>query len=242
MEPRAKRTMTQRGRSPPHWSVCRTTGALHRLCRAVRVAARRWGISLGWIEHEGINETDPVLFLSNAFEYYAAARFAVYAKRVGVCGNITHRAVEMFLKGGLARYRTLSELQAFRHNLKRTWRAFKTDFPDPALCRHDKTISLLNRFEELRYPSHDGPAVIEIEIVWGPTWPGIPATSRSHPGMKRPRKYYLAMGDIDDLVADVFKAIKWNPIFFTTRHPNPAALEAITRDNKHADYLTKPPP
>ena len=56
-------------------------------------------------------------------------KFGVYAKRIGVCGNITHHAVEMFLKGGLARYRTLSELRAMGHNLKKIWRAFKTDFP-----------------------------------------------------------------------------------------------------------------
>ena len=44
-------------------------------------------------------KSDPEVFLSNAFEYYAAAKFAVYAQRAGVCGNITHNAVEMFLKG-----------------------------------------------------------------------------------------------------------------------------------------------
>jgi hypothetical protein len=69
----------------------------------------------------------------------------------------------MFLKGGLARYRTLSELPAMGDNLKKIWRAFKIDFPGPALSRHDRTISLLNRFEQLRYPNHYGPAVIEID-------------------------------------------------------------------------------
>ncbi len=207
----------------------------------MRVAARNWAISWGWIKLEEINESDPEVFLSNAFEYYAAARFAVYAQRAGVCGNITHNAVEMFLKGGLARDRTLSELRVMGHNLKKIWRAFKTDFPDPVLCRHDRTISLLNRFEELRYPSHDRPAVIEIEIDWM-AGPGTPATTRHHPGMKSPRKYRLVMGDIDDLVADVFKVMKLNPNVFAVRHPNPTALEVITLDNKHADYLTKPPP
>lgn len=240
MGSRAKRTMTQLSRSPPRWSVCRTTGALHRLCRAVRVAARNWGTSLGLIAPEQINPSDANLFVSNAFEYYAAARFAVRIQLVGVCGNITHHAVEMFLKGGLARYRTLSELRAMGHNLKKIWRAFKTDFPDPALRRHNRTVSLVNRFEELRYPRHDGPATIEIEIVWGTTGPGTPAASWHHPGMKRPRKYYLAIGDVDDLVAEVFRVTSWNPSFFAARLHNPAALEAITRDNKHADYLTKP--
>ena len=120
------------------------------------MTARNWGISLGLIEPEEINKSDPVVFLSNAIEYYAVARFAVYAKRIGVCGNITHHAVEMFLKGGLASFRTLSELRAMGHNLKEIWRAFKTDFPDPSLRRYDRTISLLHRFEELRYPSPEG--------------------------------------------------------------------------------------
>jgi hypothetical protein len=60
--------------------------------------------------------------------------------------------------------------------------------------------------------------------------------------MQRPRKYRLVMGEIDDLVADVFRAMQWNPNFFALRLANPAALEAITRDNTHADYLTQPPP
>src|SRR4029077_1391421 len=174
-------------RFPQPWSVHRTIAALRRLWRAMCVATRNCGTSFGWIEPEEINENDRVVFLSNAFEYYAAARFAVYVRCIGVCGNITHHSVEMFLKGGLARYRTLSELRAMGHNLKKIWRAFKTDFPDLALLRHDRTISLLNRFEELRYPRHDGPAVIEIEIIWGTTSPGTPAASRHHPGMKNPR-------------------------------------------------------
>ena len=82
------------------------------------MATRNCGTSFGWIEPEEINENDRVVFLSNAFEYYAAARFTVYVRCIGVCGNITHHSVEMFLKGGLARYRTLSELRAMGHNLK----------------------------------------------------------------------------------------------------------------------------
>jgi hypothetical protein len=97
------------GSSQSWWG---TEDALRRLGRAMRVAARNWGTSLGLIAPEQINPSDANLFVSNAFEYYAAARFAVRVQLVGVCGNITHHAVEMFLKGGLARYRTLSELRA----------------------------------------------------------------------------------------------------------------------------------
>jgi len=42
-------------------------------------------------------------FVGNACQYYAAARFAVHAGCIPVCGNLFHHAVEMLLKGGLAK-------------------------------------------------------------------------------------------------------------------------------------------
>src|SRR5580704_2332833 len=56
------------------------------------------------------------------------------------------------VKGGLARRRELSDLKDMGHKLKVLWRAYKADFPDPALKRHDKTISGLDKFEDIRYP------------------------------------------------------------------------------------------
>jgi hypothetical protein len=43
------------------------------------------------------------LFVSSGCEYYATARFAMHAQRSLVCGNLFHHAVEMLLKGGLAK-------------------------------------------------------------------------------------------------------------------------------------------
>src|SRR5262249_40104873 len=83
-----------------------------------------------------------------------AARFSVHAGCIPVCGNLFHHAVEMLLKGGLAKKRklSLSELKKRGHKLKVLWREYKLDFPDPALKRHDKAISLLDKFEAIRYP------------------------------------------------------------------------------------------
>jgi hypothetical protein len=94
------------------------------------------------------------VFVGNACQYCVAARFLLHAQRIPVCGNLFHHAVEMLLKGGLAKKRklSLSALEKMKHKLKALWREYKSDFPDPGLKRHDKTISLLDKFEDIRYP------------------------------------------------------------------------------------------
>ena len=75
-------------------------------------------------------------------EYYKTARFAHDAACWSVFGNLFHHAIEMMLKGGLAkRGKSSDDLKAMRHNLKKLWRCYKEEFPDSTLGRHDKTIS-----------------------------------------------------------------------------------------------------
>jgi len=160
----------------------------------------------------------------------------VHAGCIPVCGNLFHHAVEMLLKGGLAKKRKLSELEKMRHRLKVLWRQFKLDFPDPALERHDKTISLLDKFEAIRYPA----AILKSGMGAGAQWSGpAPSVTVRGPGLKTPKQYTIVVSDIDDLVADVFRASSWNPGAFIGT--NRAAKQAIKRRNKHANYLTKFP-
>lgn len=170
--------------------------------------------------------------MGNACQYYATARFAMHAQLAPVVGNLFHHAVEMALKGGLARKRELLELKDMGHNLKALWRAFKVDFPFPGLERHDKTISSLNKYEDIRYPGTEGSIGINV------TWSGDPGTVTTFGGLRTPKKYPLVVSDIDDLIADVFKAMSWNPGFFMGTY-NPAALEAVTRNNDHSEFLTR---
>ena len=88
-------------------------------------------------------------FVRVACQYYVTARFAMQAQCFPVCGNLFHHAVEMLLKGGLARKRKVSDLKDMGHDLKKLWKAFKTDFPDDVLKRHDETISTLDKFDPL---------------------------------------------------------------------------------------------
>jgi hypothetical protein len=118
------------------------------------------------------------------------------------------------------------------------WREYKSDFPDPALKRHDKTISLLDKFEAIRYPDSTLKSGMGVRVQWFGPAPSSPVTARG-PGLKTPKQYTIIVSDIDDLVADVFKTSSWNPGAFIGT--NRFAKQAIKRHNKHARYLTKFP-
>jgi hypothetical protein len=171
-------------------------------------------------------------FMRRACQYYAAARFAMHAQCMPVCGNLFHHAVEMILKGGLARKRKLSELEVMRHDLRRLWRAYKDDFHDPTLKRHDKTISDLNKFEDIRYPDAN-----QRVMGWTAAWSRPAGEVKVYGRMKAPKQYTLVVSEIDDLIVDAFKMSNWNPGSFMGT--NDAALEAIARCNAHSDFLTK---
>jgi hypothetical protein len=173
------------------------------------------------------------LFMQSACQYYTVARFAAHAECRPVCGILFHHTVEMFLKAGLAQKRDLAVLKAMEHDLKKLWRAFKTDFPDADLKRHDGTISRVNKFEGLRYPEE----IIEHGMLVSVQWSGPVAKGVVTHGDKTPKQYVVVVSDIDNLIVDVFKACSRNPIVFIGT--DPAALEAISRYNNHSGFLTK---
>jgi hypothetical protein len=177
------------------------------------------------------HNTQAVIFMEYACQYYATARFAMHAQRMPVCGNLFHHAVEMAMKGGLARKRHVSELRYMGHRLKALWREFKKEHPDPGLARHDETISRLDKFEAIRYPEMTGSIAIAAD------WFSDPPPVTTSGGLKAPKQYPLVVRDIDNLIADVFKATSWKPSLFMGL--NAAALSAISRHNDHADLLTR---
>jgi hypothetical protein len=163
-------------------------------------------------------------FMSSGWQYYVVARFAMHAQCMPVCGSLFHHAVEMILKGGLARKHKLSDLKDMGHNLKVLWRAYKAAFPDSTLKRHDKTISGLNKFEDIRYPDSNQTHAMAVTAAWS----GPAGEVTAYRGMKTPN---------DDLVFDAFKMSSWNPVGLLGT--NSATLEAITRRNDHSEFLTK---
>jgi hypothetical protein len=172
-------------------------------------------------------------FVRSGYEYYANARFAMYAQSSYVCGNLFHHAVEMLLKADLAKSgASLEELQRIGHNLKRLWRSYKRNHPNAALSRHDRTINRLDKHEDIRYPD---PALgsIGVSMEWSGEPGGVKVYGR---GMRSPKQYAVVVSDIDDLIADIMRTSSWNPSAFVGT--NEAAIEAMRRHNKHADFLT----
>ena len=161
-------------------------------------------------------------------DYYLAARFAMKAQRF-VQGNLFHVAVEMLLKSGLAKKgHTEPELKGWGHSLNKLWQVFKTDYPDPALTRHDAAVSSLDEFEDMRYPPHHSFA---FTLQWdGPTYPSqLPANTK---------QYTLLVSDIDALVADILATTGWNTgLLF--RGDNLAMLDILTFLNNQKEYLRK---
>jgi hypothetical protein len=170
-------------------------------------------------------------FVQNAYQYYAAARFAVHAQSLPVCGTLFHHAIEMALKAGLGKKRPMNELKGMGHDLKKLWRAFKEDFPTPGLDQHNGTISTLNKYEEIRYPD------VKHSIGMMAGWSGPPGSVATYGGLKTPRQYSIVVDDIDSLMADVIEASSWNPSALAPI--NRFARTALRRHNKHWPFLIR---
>jgi hypothetical protein len=160
-------------------------------------------------------------------DYYLAARFAMKAQRF-VAGNLFHRAVEMFLKSGLAKKgHTETELwKRFGHSLDKLWRAFKTGYPDAALARHDATVSSLDESEEIRYPPDHS---FGVTMQWDEPTSPLPATTK---------QYTLLVSNIDAPVADVLATTQWNAGLLFLGN-NQATLDALNFRNDQKEYLRK---
>jgi hypothetical protein len=171
-------------------------------------------------------------FFSIACDYYISGRFAAFAGLNPVVGNLLHHAIEMYLKGALAKTKSLRELdKGFKHNLPKLWEAFKQQTNDAALKRFDPTIAELQRYEDIRYPDSilaKGMATT-VEIVRS----NIPT---AYKGPTVP-EYRVCLQEIDELVETVFSAASFNPRYFFGRG-QPLVREFLTKENR-ASRLTE---
>jgi hypothetical protein len=175
-------------------------------------------------------------FLRVGVQYYVAARSAVMAHLLPVCGNLYHHSLEMLLKAGLSRQLSLRELQnRFGRRLPEIWAAFKAQFgSDGALDEFDATIAKLHQFEDIRYPDKVLSLGAQMVVEWEPT----PETGHFEPS---PPLYQLNVKDLDRFVAKIFESTSRNPLFFTTYlSALPHAREIITRHNPVAAQLLPP--
>jgi hypothetical protein len=118
----------------------------------------------------------------------------------------------------------------FGHSLPRLWAAFKAQV-DGSLTRFDGLITRLHRWEDIRYPAFAGGQ--GNAISYNPRGPrNRMRTRRSEPV----NTYYLIRDEVDELVAALIGAVRFNPNLIPVRaqrRPGGPGLDTYRRDNRH---------
>jgi hypothetical protein len=171
-------------------------------------------------------------FFRTAFDYYVAGRFAVLAQlgSVSVAGNLLHHAVEMALKGALAKNgKILAVLKnRYQHNLPRIWADFKQQHQGADLDHFDEVVSTLHAFEELRYPDSILSKGAQLYVDPGKR---SAAPANTGPSSNNPPRYELYLGDVDELMGKVLEVANLSPKFFTDRFHGPGRQYLIQRND-----------
>jgi hypothetical protein len=154
-----------------------------------------------------------IFFISSAIDYWVAGRYAVFAGLNPTAGNLLHHAVEMCLKGGLAKKgESLAELRRLNHRLPDIWDQFKALFPGTSLNAFDSLVGELHKFEEIRYP--DLPVSKGMSCVIDPGKRPLASPSASAPTVPQ---YALYLGEIDELMVKLFSVASFNLLAFSGR-------------------------
>lgn len=174
-------------------------------------------------------------FFRLAIEYYINGRSAFLSGCTTTGGNLLHHAVEMLLKGELAKTVSLQDLKddkKFGHWLPKCWAAFKALFPSENLTEFDPMIVSLDRFERIRYPDNVLKEGMAITVGFG-RWKPTPVGGTAHPVPE----YQLAVGDVDAFFARAVPLCRINPPAYT-HFVSEYGREALTKFNDYAkDWL-----
>lgn len=159
-----------------------------------------------------------------SLQYYVAGRFAALNRLHGVAPAVLHHALEFILKAALARTHTLAQLKReHSHDLESLWQAAVQEISTLRTPLRDRTITDLNKFEDLRYPDKliTQGASVTIGIRSGQD----PVVSGPGPN------YRFNLEDVDELWAAVFQKVA-NTAAFLQDLP-PAARTALDAENHH---------
>jgi hypothetical protein len=127
-----------------------------------------------------------------------------------VAGNLFHHAIEMYLKGDLAREEPPEDVRRYGHDLKRLWKAYKKKHSAKSLFAFDQTIKDVHKFEDIRYP--DGISKKGMFYNLPLSRPPVRFTNFSAGG-KTPPTYFVALDEVDALIQALFENASVNPTF-----------------------------
>ena len=166
------------------------------------------------------------LLIRSAIDCYAVGRYAVFAGLNPTAGNLLHHAVEMCLKGALAKKgNSTDDLKKLRHGLPRIWKEFKAQYSHD-LGSFDPIIRGLHQFEEIRYPDQIAAQGMSSEIGRGkrPPLSEPPSLPTKVPSDR------LYLGEIDELISNVLAVASINPPDYASTLL-PEARKYLVEDN-----------
>jgi hypothetical protein len=165
------------------------------------------------------------LFISAGMHYYVAGRYAVFAGFNPTAANLLHHAVEMTLKGALAKKgMDLKALERLKHDLPKIWQGFTAQYGIDGSA-FDSVIAELQKFETIRYPDKIVNEGLHSEIARGK--PSPPS------GQAR---YTLWLAQIDELMDKIFTAGSINHKAFAAYVNMPMAKEYLIKENEVAAW------
>jgi hypothetical protein len=168
------------------------------------------------------------LFISAGMDYYVAGRYAVFAGLNPTAANLLHHAIEMALKGALAKKGLdLKALKRLSHDLPKIWREFTTQYGIDS-STFDGVIAELQKFETIRYPDK-----IVNQGLSSLISPGKPSPPSGH------MKHHLWLGEIDELMDKIFAVGSIGHKAYASRMPE--AEKYLIKRNEVAAWASVPP-
>jgi hypothetical protein len=153
-------------------------------------------------------------------QYYVAGRYAVFAGLNPTAANLLHHAVEMALKGALAKKgMDLKALKRLNHDLPEIWREFTAQYGMDGIA-FDSVIAELQKFETIRYPDK-----IVSQGLASMITPGKPSAPTEH------MRYVLWLGEIDELMDKIFTVGSISHKAFAAYANMPMANEYLIKEN-----------
>src|ERR1700730_7524208 len=166
-----------------------------------------------------VNMTDH-LFISAGMHYYVAGRYAVFAGLNPTAANLLHHAIEMVLKGALAKKgMDLRALKRLSHDLPEIWREFTAQYRIDSNT-FDGVIAELQKFETIRYPDEIVKRGLTSAISRGKQIP-LPGNTT----------HALWLGKIDELMDKIFTVASISHKAFASCLHMPVAEAYLIEEN-----------
>jgi HEPN domain-containing protein len=191
--------------------------------------SNRTGFEDAGLQEQRMSDLTDHIFISAAMHYYVTGRYAVFAGLNPTAANLLHHAVEMALKGALAKKgRDLKALKALGHDLPEIWREFTAQYGIDGRT-FDGVIAELQKFETIRYPDEIVKQGLTSLISRGKPTP--PSGHTTHA---------LWLGEIDELMDKVFTVGSISHNAYVSGLHMSDATEYLIKENEVATWKQAP--